>query len=123
MVQSSHAERPGRTLYHIVRGPTAVAEDFHSFLGRGNVPKPRYDGTFDAESLRRAAGVSCFALRDQARDQARNRPGIGNFIAELFIPDDGCAIEVLRTGRVAGHHTVWASPAYFLDRVVSVDPV
>jgi hypothetical protein len=48
---------------------------------------------------------------------------MGDFIAELFIPDDGCAIEVARTGPLEGHHTVWASPAYLVSHVVSVEPV
>jgi hypothetical protein len=95
-------------------------DDFRSGLGRGEIPRPGRDGRFDPEILRRAAGVSCFATRDQARALALRFPQFGSFIAELFIPDDGCEIEVARTFRSEGHYTVWASPAYFVSRVVSV---
>jgi hypothetical protein len=91
-------------------------------LGSGRVPRPQRDGQYDAEVLRRAAGVSCYETREQARDAAM-RYRLGTFIAELFIPDDGCAIEVARTGSVAGHYTVWASMAYFMSRIVLVTPL
>lgn len=86
------------------------------------IPRPQRNGQFDPEVLRRAAGVSCYETRDQAR-AAAIRHGLGTFIAEVFIPSDGCEIEVARTGSQAGHHTVWASPAYFVSHVVSVEPV
>lgn len=91
-------------------------------LALGGLPRTRRDGTFDPETLRRAAGVSCFETVDQARALSRRIPGLGSFVAELFIPNDTCFIEVARTGQSAGHYTVWASPAYFVSRVVSVVP-
>ena len=91
-------------------------------LGRGVVPRPWRDGQHDPRVLRRAAGVSCYETPEQARAAAIDF-GLGAFIAELFIPDDGCAIEVARTGSRAGHHTVWASPAYFASHIVSIEPV
>ena len=120
--ESSRAGRPGRTLFHVVRGPSPAPADFGSLLGRGTVPRPRRDGQHDAEVLRQAAGVSCYETADQARATA-TRFRLGTYIAEVFIPDDGCAIEVARTGTREGHHTVWASPAYFASHVVSVQSV
>jgi hypothetical protein len=105
-----------------VKSVTPPEEDFRSMLGSGRVPRPQRDGQYDAEVLRRAAGVSCYETREQARDAAM-RYRLRTFIAELFIPDDGCAIEVARTGSVAGHYTVWASMAYFMSRIVLVTPL
>ena len=72
-------------------------------LGRGVVPRPWRDGQHDPRVLRRAAGVSCYETPEQARAAAIDF-GLGAFIAELFIPDDGCAIEVARTGSRAGNY-------------------
>jgi hypothetical protein len=94
-------------------------EDFRSLLGEGQLPQY---GRENPETYRRAAGVSCYETADQARDLARRVPRLGRFIARVFIPDDGCAIEVARTGR-GGHCTVWASPAYFRSHIVSIEPV
>lgn len=91
-------------------------------LGQGRVPRPQRSGEYDAEVLRRAAGVSCYETREQARDAAI-RYRLGSFIAEVFIPDDGCAIEVARTGNAEGHYTVWASMSYFVSRIVSITPL
>jgi hypothetical protein len=111
--------RAGWTLFHVVTFENPPPEDFRSMLAQGE--HPRY-GRDNPETYRRAAGVSCYRTADQARDLARRVPELGSFIAEVFIPDDSCAIEVARTGR-GGHHTVWASPSYFVSHVVSVEPV
>jgi hypothetical protein len=114
----------GWRLFHLVYSPAPRHEDFLSMLGRQQIPRPRQrDGLLDAETLRIAAGVSCFEAPDQARAMARRYPRLGRFVAEIYIPDDDCAIEVVRTLNTPGHFTVWASPAYFLSRVVSVTPV
>src|SRR5262245_61273502 len=118
--EASQAVRSGWTLFHVVTSESPPLEDFRSQLAQG-IP-PRYD-LDDMETYRRAAGVSCFRTADQARNQAVRMPSLGSFIAEVFIPDDSCAIEVARTGRSRGHHTVWASPTYFVSHVVSVQPV
>jgi hypothetical protein len=102
-----------------VSSESPLRDDFRWLLAQGQ--HPRY-GRENTETYRRAAGVSCYQTADQARDLARRVPELGAFIAEVFIPDDSCAIEVARTGR-GGHYTVWASPAYFVTHVVSVEPV
>jgi len=66
--------------------------------------------------------VSCFETAEQARARAIRTGRVGPFVAELFIPNDACQIEVARTTESHGHYTVWASPTYFLDKVISVEP-
>ena len=100
----------------MVTSPNPTPADFRSLLAQGKSPKFGLDRP---ETYRQAAGVSCYETPDQARDLARRVPELGAFIAEVFIPDDGCAIEVARTGR-GGHHTVWASPVYFVSRIMSI---
>lgn len=112
---TSGSGRQGWTLFHVVTSQNPPPEDFRSQLAQGF--PPRYD-LDDMETYRRAAGVSCFRTADQARNLAGRSPALGSFIAEVFIPDDSCAIEVVRTGRSRGHYTVWASPAYFVAHVV-----
>lgn len=116
---SSQPVRQGLTLFHVVTSRNPPAEDFLSLLAQGQFPKYRLEFP---ETYRQAAGVSCYETADQARDLARRVPYLGAFIARVFIPDDACVIEVARTGR-GGHYTVWASPAYFLGRIVSIEPV
>jgi hypothetical protein len=116
---ASQAGRQGRTLFHVVRSPSPMPDDFRSWLSQGRIP-PQRD---DAETLRIAAGVSCFETFEQAQQMALRFRRMGRFVAEIFIPDDGCAIEVARTNPTPGHHTVWASPAYLVSRIVSVTPV
>jgi hypothetical protein len=110
-------------LFHVVKSLTPHPRDFRSSLARRRIPpQAQRNGQFDPELLRQAAGVSCFETIEQARDAAIKFHA-GSFIAEIVISDDSCAIEVARTGPVAGHHTVWASPGYFISHIVSVVPV
>jgi hypothetical protein len=64
-------------------------------------------------------GVSVFATLSQARNKARNYPGLGRYIAILEIDDAG-PIRVARTGLGRGHHTVWADTESLLRCVVAV---
>jgi hypothetical protein len=116
---SSESIQRGWTLFHVVTSRNPPPEDFRSLLAQGQFPKY---GLETPETYRQAAGVSCYETADQARDLARRVPRLGAFIVRVFIPEDGCAIEVARTGR-GGHYTVWASPAYFLSHIVSIEPV
>jgi len=108
-------------LFHAVKVNAARPDDFKSMLA--NERLPRLAGSPNPATLRRAAGVSCYATVEQAR-QAATRFGLGAFIAELEIPiGPACYIEVARTGRSEGHYTVWASPEYLASRVVNVEPI
>lgn len=55
-----------------------------------------------------------FATAEQARIEARRRPRLGAFIAEVVLTED---IRVESTGR-RGHHTVWSDPATLVGSVV-----
>jgi hypothetical protein len=60
-----------------------------------------------------------FATAEHAEREARRRPRLGSFIAEVVLTED---IRVERTGR-KGHHTVWGDPARLVASVVRVMPV
>jgi len=64
-------------------------------------------------------GISVFETEEQARRQAHQYPQLGSFIVELDIPLDA-NVECERTTRTEGHWTIWASPAYLLERIVSI---
>jgi hypothetical protein len=106
-----------------MKGQIPQDRDFRGALAKGRIPPQAYrNGQPDALLLYQAAGISCFETLAQARDAAR-RFRLGQFIAEIIIPADGCFIDVERTGPLDGHHTVWASSTYLISRVVSVQPV
>src|SRR6478735_11389499 len=86
---SGQGEPRGWRLFHVVTSANPPAEDFQSQLAQGMPPRFDLD---NMETYRRAAGVSCFRTADQARALARRAPSLGSFIAEVFIPDDSCAI-------------------------------
>lgn len=71
----------------------------------------------ETRTLDRARGVSVFDTEEKARSHADRFPHLGRFVAHLDIP---AGIRVERTGRMAGHFTVWAEPADLLAWVVRV---
>ena len=105
-------------MFHAIRYEDPRLEDFRSWLAAGRIPSQR-----DAETLRIAAGVSCFLTLELVRMAAVRNRMPHRFIVELYIPNDECAIEVARTMQTDGHHTVWVSPAYFMPRIVAVHPM
>jgi hypothetical protein len=76
----------------------------------------------DPELDRLLSGVSVFETLEQARQQARKYPQLGQYIAEIDVPLDS-TIECERTTRTDGHWTIWASPSELLQRVVMVTSV
>ena len=54
-------------------------------------------------------GLSSYNTATQARRNARKRPSLGRYIAELRIPDDA-TVRVARTLNSPGHHTIWGDP-------------
>jgi hypothetical protein len=106
----------GRTFWRIVRTNPPSEADFLSNEAKGL--HPRDD---DAETLRLWSGIPAFATLTQARRMARRVPSLGDFVAELSIPDDP-AVRIERTlGR--GHHTLWGDANRLLTSVVRVEPV
>ena len=54
--------------------------------------------------------------------EARKQPWLGQFVAELQVPDRG-VLEVARSGFRAGHYTLWAPPDVLLACVVAIVPL
>jgi hypothetical protein len=105
---------PFRVFYRVVESNPPTLWDFTSNQAKGLTlqhPTP--------QTLRWWAGVSIHDTEARARSLARQRPSLGQFIAQLRIPDDG-SIPYERTGTRRGHHTVWGEPAALLARVVAV---
>lgn len=105
-----------RSLYRTVKNNPPLRDDFLSYERLGK-PMPRSEA-----QVRRWKGISTFETRDQARRLAIANPGQGTFIAEVAIPADG-RITYERTGKNAGHYTVWGDADEIAHCVISVVPV
>lgn len=102
-------------VYRTVKNNPPTRDDFLSSERLGK-PMP-----MNEVQLRRWRGVSTFATLDQARRIAIANPGQGNFIAEVAIPADG-RITYERTGKNAGHYTLWGDADEIVRLVISVVP-
>lgn len=105
-----------RSLYRTVKNNPPTRDDFLSYERLGK-PMPKNE-----EQIRRWRGVSTFEILAQARRIAVSNPGQGEFIAEVAIPADG-RITYERTGKNAGHYTVWGDADEIVRCVISVVPV
>jgi hypothetical protein len=106
-----------RTFFRITLTDPPSLADFTSPSAKGRTPRDN-----DPEARRLWDGVSVFATETQARNQAKDFPLLGGYIAQVDVPDDA-PVRVERTLRTRGHHTVWADPQVLLRHVVSVEPV
>lgn len=84
--------------------------DFRPFRGAYD---PRHVGQLDW-------GISVFRTFEQAHAKAVGVPGLGDFIVRLDVPD---GVLVRRTGRGAGHHTIWAFEAEIATWAAEAMPV
>ena len=105
-----------RSLFRIVRTDPPTIADFTSNAQRG-LPPPQ-----DPTLARLWDGLSSYNTAAQARRNARKRPTLGRYIAELRVPDVE-SVRVERTLNSPGHHTIWGDPADLLALVVNVEPV
>lgn len=105
-----------RSFYRTVKNNPPTRDDFLSYEQLGK-PMPKTE-----EQIRRWRGVSTFETLDQAWRIARVNRGQGAFIAEVAIPADG-RITCERTGKSAGHYTLWGDPDEMVRHVTSVVPV
>jgi hypothetical protein len=105
-----------RSLYRTVKSNPPTRDDFLSYERLGK-PMPK-----SQEQIRRWRGVSTFETPDQARRIALANPSQGGFIAEVAIPTDG-RITYERTGKNAGHYTIWGDADEIVQCVISVVPV
>jgi hypothetical protein len=97
--------------YRVVRSNPPTLDDFTSQKAKG-IPMARPD----PEIALLWNGISVFATETQARHQARAKPWLGGYIAELVIAE-GDPITFRRTGVARGHHTLWGEPADLKARV------
>jgi len=106
-----------RRFYRIVRGNQATLWDFSSNEARGRRPRR----PLDTEGRRLWRGLSHFDTLAAAQAAARRTPELGQFIAEIAVPDD-TDVDIEQTGR-AGHYTLWGTPGRLLSYVRRVMPV
>jgi hypothetical protein len=106
-----------RTFYRVVKTDPPTLTDFTSNAARG---RPLPDPT--PETRRLWAGLSVNATEAQARRRARQYPALGAWIARLELPV-AAPVQIERTTRIPGHHTLWGEPAVLLGSVVVVVPV
>ena len=103
--------------YRLVRSNPPTLDDVTSQKAKG-VPMARPD----PEVALLWDGISVYATVTQARNQARAKPWLGAYIAELAI-SEGERITFRRTGTGRGHHTLWGDPVELLaclTRIVDV---
>lgn len=100
-----------RTVYRIIAARDPALGDFLSDAARGRPPVPGHEELHD--------GLSMWNNEAQARKKATALPVLGEYIAGVALPDGG-PYRLQRTTRSAGHHTLWADPAWLLAQVVCV---
>jgi hypothetical protein len=108
-----------RTFYRIVKNARPSREDFLSNAALGRKPIR----TLTADQQDRWSGLSVFDSRLQAQRQARDRPILGTYIAELSIGNDVQARWQRTNPSNPGHHTLWADADDLVACVARVDPV
>ena len=109
-------EPPKSRFYRIIQEAVATEADFEPYSAQGR-PAPS-----DPYLRRLWQGISVYDSLERALSQARRRPGLGAYVAELEIPW-GRHIQAERTGHRRGHHTLWGEPAALLACVIRVFPV
>jgi hypothetical protein len=106
-----------RRFYRLVRSNPPTLDDFSSQQAKG-IPMARPD----PEVALLWDGISVYATEAQARHQAKAKPWLGAYIAEIAISVED-PIAYRRTGTGRGHHTLWGDPTEVrarLTRVVDV---
>src|SRR6476661_4656628 len=93
-----------RSFFRVVKSNPPTPDDFKSYHEL-RMPVLRHD----PQSRRLAEGLSVYATLAQARRAARSQPFLGQFVAELIIPENA-PLTFERTGKKAGHHTIWCDP-------------
>jgi hypothetical protein len=100
-----------RSFFRIAKSIPATDDDFTSQKAKG-IPMARPDP--EVELL--WDGISVYATEAQARKQARAKPWLGKYIAEIVVIE-GDPITFRRSGSGAGHHTLWGDPVEIRVRV------
>jgi hypothetical protein len=102
------------SFFRIVTTNPPTLNDFrsHEELGRW---------LFDPARIEEWRGISVYGTIRQARKKARDYPSLGQFIAELHIPDES-SISYKRTGHTHSHYTLQGPRSAMLQCVVAVWP-
>jgi hypothetical protein len=103
-----------RRFYRLIRSNPPTLDDFLSNKAKG-IPMARPD----PEVALLWDGISVYATETQARNQAKAKPWLGAYIAELAISESD-PITFRRTGTGRGHHTLWGEPAELNARVLRI---
>src|SRR5215213_3925060 len=103
-----------RSFYRLVRSNPPTLDDFRSNQAKG-IPMARPD----PEVALLWSGISVYATEAQARNQAKAKPWLGAFIAELEV-DENDPITFRRSGTGRGHHTLWWEPEELGARVLRI---
>jgi hypothetical protein len=103
-------------LFRGIQGPQATPEDFFSNQRKGLKPRP-----IERQNPREYEALSHWDTLEKMRHVCRTWPKIGNYIAELHIPENG-PIELKQEGD-PGHWNAWGEPEAFLQYVTTVHPV
>jgi hypothetical protein len=93
----------GETVWRITAAPEPARDDFLSFAALGDPHRGPAILTL---------GVSVYATQTQA-EQIRDRFRHGQHVVGIQLPANG-GINIARTGKTPGHHTVWATPDQLL---------
>ena len=106
-----------RRFYRLVRSNPPTLDDFLSNREKG-IPMARPD----PEVALLWDGLSVYATETQARNQAKAKPWLGAYIAELSIAEAD-PITFRRSGTSRGHHTLWGDPFELLARALRIAKV
>jgi hypothetical protein len=117
-----------QTVYRITKTDPPTQEDFLSNYARG-IPPRRSERTDPWEH----EAISVFTRKRAARSVARAYPRLGEFLAQLVLPDEllSARTETRETPfKIHGptepggaHYNMQGPPELFLRHVVSVEPV
>ena len=107
------APHSGYSFWRIVHSDPPTIGDLLSNRARGRIVPE------DETQRRLWDGISVYATPAQARRAALRFPQLGGYLARLDIPEDA-PVQIKRTRRRRGHHTIWGEPSFLLDCVVEV---
>lgn len=121
MTRVYHVQDAGRTirLWYFLYSNPPTPDQFRSLAAQGAT----YDNPVAAY---RSQGISTWATVDIARAKGtrpRVNQGRWQFLAALDLTTDGIAIRIERTGKQAGHFTIFADPRTMYESVVQVLPL
>ena len=107
-----------RSFYRIIADSVPGIDDFRSHAELGLPPLRE----LTPGQRHRWGGVSMFDSIENAKAHHARSRRLGTHVAEVRLTDRG-RYDAERTGRAAGHWTVWAQAEFLLASVVAIIPV